>query len=144
MSWAILPNTHRGRELDVVMENARLCWQAGGSLVFHDNQGDKRCIVAACVFLRQLTRGPQTGPNNELWRLSILLEPRRTLAPILQELLARYHNGTHENFIPTSNPDFIITMVMQGWSSSWAMFKAYYPGASRDVHEADTFWDEAH
>ena len=69
-----------------------------------------------------------------------MLEPGRTLAPILQELLVRYHNGTHENFIPTNYPDFIITMVMQGFESSWGIYKAYNPNASTSVNDADTFW----
>ena len=39
VSWSILPNTHLDDEMDVVMENARRCWQVGGSILFHDNMG---------------------------------------------------------------------------------------------------------
>ena len=107
---------------------------------FPRQYGDKRCIVAACVFLRQAVFGPRSGPGSELWWLSTLLEPGRVVAPILQELLAHYRLGAHAEFIPTNYPDLVITMAMQGFISSWATYVQFYPNASNDVDHADCMW----
>ena len=86
LRWSILSCHHKGHEMSRVMEEARKAWMAGGSILFYDNMGGRRCIVAVCVFLREAE-----ARHTELWWLSTKLKPRRTLNSVLVELCDRYN-----------------------------------------------------
>ena len=125
VSWYILSRHHKGTEMSSVMKKAREGWMAGSSILFFDNMGDRRCIVASVVFLREAV-----GQYSELKWLSTL-KPRRTLNSVLVELCDRYNEKTLMDFQPKNFPDYIIAMVMQDRSTSWHEFKTEFPDAAR-------------
>ena len=125
VSWSILFRHHKGTEMSSVMKKAREAWMAGSSILFFDNMGDRRCIVASVVFLREAV-----GQYSELKWLSTL-SPRRTLNSVLVEICDRYGEGTLMDFEPKNFPDDVILMIMQDRSTSWHHFIREYPVAAR-------------
>ena len=113
ISWSILSSDHKGTEMLRVMDMARKAWMGGSSILFHDRYGDRRCIVAVCVFLREAV-----DHRSGLCWLTTLLKPSRTLNSVLLELADRYDENSLMEFKPNTFPEYIIAMDMQDKSAS--------------------------